>query len=467
MKVPQSADPRRWTRRDGLRQGMAAAASLVVGAALTGCAQATGQRVRPTPVIPTVRLVVGLSYQGAGVYGGVVQKLVDGYIAAHFSAHHRGVEVRTTAAGSGGAGPADPTAPPPDAVATAAAIVTGGGPDVLAGTGYQLPAFVAAKLLLPIDRLVAGAGIDLSDFDAGHLRLLRQSGSLMGLPAFDAPEIVLGNLSMVDSAGLALPDPAWTSEQATTLWSKLSGADGLRHRWGMAFDLQDYFLQLFGGDLMSPDGTRCLLDQPLVLQAANWLVPLYQHGIADVTTTGADGDVRAGTAAFAMAGPGALQTDLLAMQALGGRWDFLPMPVFPAGRRATYNNGDWYAINAVSRQPQELLWELLQLVALDSGLQRLLFSTTFVPPNRRSLWDDWLASVRAAAPVLQSKHLEYFVEAMDYGICNTPFHTQPYACDLILQQWIIRIFLGTVSPTLGLQQATTQINALQAQGSAG
>ncbi len=472
MEHTAEHDASRMTRRAQLRRGAAVAGALAFGSALAACAGPRGPRVRPTPTVPPTRLVVDLSYQGAGSYGGVIQDLVDSYIAQNFSARHRGVEVRTvpaprpSVAGTQGA-PAvstlDASGVPTDIGAQLAAIIAGNGADVLTGTGYAFAAFVDNAMLAPLDPVVRAAGLDLSVFDPGHIAILRQpSGGLYGLPAFDGPAVVLCNLTRVLARGLALPGPDWTSVEAAALWRELSGQSGGRHLWGMALDLQDYFLHLFGGELMSADGTRCLLDQPLVVEAANWVVPLYQQGVCDVTATGAGADVRGGSAAFGMTAGHSLQADLLALEGQGIAWDFLPMPLFPGGRRSTYNNGDWYGINARSKQPADLLGELLSFIATDAGLARLLFRTTFVPPNQRTLWADWLASVRAAAPVLQSKHIEYFVEAMEYGYCNHRFRYQPYVCDQILERWIIRIFLGTVSPALGLERATQEINALQA-----
>lgn len=454
------------------RRAVAAAGAVLCGSVLAACADPwTHHQARPAPVSPTTTLVAQLNYQGAAPYGHVLQSLVDAYIAQHFSARYRGVAVRTVGAPTGSAGgtqgaPAALTlngaGVPTEIGAQIAAIIAGAGADVLSGTGYAFAAFVDSNLLTPLDSVVAAAGLDLSRFDPGHLAILRQpGGGLFGLPAFDAPAVILVNLSRVAQRGITVPGPTWTSAEAAATWSTLSGQRGTQHLWGMSLDLQDYFLHLFGGQLMSADGTSALLDHPAVLEAANWVVPLYQGGVCDVTATGAGAAVRGGTAAFGMTSGHELQADLLAMQAQGVNWDFLPMPLFPGGRRSTYNNGDWYGINARSQHPADLLDELLLFIATDAGFARLLFRTTFVPPNQSTLWADWLASVRAAAPVLATKHIEYFVEAMDYGYCNQRFRHQPYACDQILQRWIIRIFLGTVSPALGLRLATQQINALQ------
>ncbi len=442
------------TRRVGLRNGLAVAC----GAVLAGCGSASGRRTRPQSAVATVRLVVSLRYSGAASRASVVQSVVTAYLQQHFAARHHGAQVRTTISPSAAA--ASPGGPTPAQLV--APLLAGAGPDILSGSGYALPAFMDAGLLVPLDPLVQSAGLDLSGFDPGHLHVLRQPPQgLFALPAFDGPDVVLVDYSTIAALGQPAPTAAWTASDAVTLWRHLAGTRAGVHHFGMAFNLQEYFLHLFGGHLMNADGTRCRLDSPLVVQAANWLVPLYQAGVADVVATGAGTDVRRGIATCGMTGGSSLQADLLAMESRRVQWDFLPMPLFPGKRRATANNGDWYAMNARSPNPQALVWELLRFVVTDPGLARLLFRTTFVPPNQRSLWPEWLSAVRAAAPVLRTKHLEAFVQAMDYGVCNHRFRHQPYACDAILQKWIIRIFLGTVSPALALHEACSAIDALQ------
>lgn len=451
------------SRRATLRLAATAAGAWLAAPLLGGCAGRGATSPLPGSTPPRTILRVQLSYHGASPYGGVIRELVDGYLASHFSNRHRGVAVRTLVPPAAPA--ASPTAAPETAARIIAPVVAGTGPDILSGTGYDLPAYLGAGLLVPLDGFIHTSGLDLGIFDPGHLVILREvPGGLFGLPAYDGPDVILVNSSLLASAGLSFPSPSWTSAQAVTLWQRLSGQRHGRHQWGMSFNLQEYFLNLFGGQLMDAAGTRCLLDRPLVLEAADWLVPLYQNGVAAVLAGGASANVRSGIAACGMTGGRSLQADLLAMAGMGVEWDFLPMPVFPGGRRSTYNNGDWYGINAQSKHPRALLWELFRFVATDAGLARLLFQTTFVPPNQRPLWETWLATVRAAAPVLRTKRLDYFVQAMEYGFCNRRFRYHPYTCYDILQRWIIRIFLGTVSAATALRRATTEINALQTPG---
>ncbi len=405
-------------------------------------------------------LTAAIGYQGGASYAGTQQELVEDYLAAHFASQHPGVRVVTTAAPNANGNPAS-------SATVITSVLAGTGPDVLGGSGYQLASFLEQDLLAPLDALVQKAGISLSIFDQSHVAALTRpaQGGLVGLPAWDGPDTVLVNWSMFDDLGLVRPTADWTYETAAALWRQVAGTRHGVKVWGMGLDLHDYFVRLFGGQLMNADGTVCLLDQAPVLQAADWLVPLVQEGA--VQPIGTDVLVTEGQAATGMGGGGRVQTDLLAMQALGVQWDWLPMPLFAGGVRYTYNNSDWYAINRLSTQPQELIWELLQFIVLDPGFAHLMFSTTFVPPNQVALWDQWMAVVRAAAPALASKQLQYFAQAMGYGVCDQDFAVHPYQADNILQEWFTLIFTGSVDPATGLRECAAAINALEAGGAAG
>ena len=440
------------TRRGLLGRG---AACLAGGAALAACARQAAS-ARPRAAATTVTLAASIGYQGGATYAGTQQQLVETYLAEHFSATHPGVRVTTTAAPNSNGNPATSTT-------VIASILAGAGPDILAGSGYQLASFLEQNLLAPLAKPIAQAGLPLGGFDQNHLAALTRASGLVALPAFDGPDVVLVNWSIFDGLGLPRPTAEWTQDTAATAWRQIAAQKpGGQKVWGMGLDLHDYFVQLFGGRLMNAAGTVCLLDQPAVLLAADWLVPLVIDGA--VQPIGTDVLVTQGTAATGMGGGGRLQSDLLAMQAMNVQWDWLPMPLFPGNRRYTYNNSDWYALNALSTKPADLCWELLQFIVLDPGFAHLMYSTTFVTPNQTALWDTWLALVRAAAPILATKHIEYFAQAVSYGVCDQDFAQHPYKCDNILDEWFTLIFTGSVAPASGLRQCAAAINALQTAG---
>lgn len=427
---------------------------------------ALGPRVAAAPPVAAgmaTHLVAAISY-APGAYEGAARAAVETYIADHFASHHPGLLVSTV--------------PAPDAdrtslayQATVTAVLSGDAPDILAGTDYQLPAFADVGALVPLAALTKDAHIDMGLFSPGHLAALtRAPFGLVGLPAFDGPDVLLVNYSLLDAMGIADPSPDWTYLQATATWTQATRDKGSLHYYGVSLDIEDYVTELFGGSLMDASGTRCLLNSPDVLKAAEWLVPLIlrkiAQPIADPPT--ADSLVRHGRAAFGSSPGGNVQGVVRDMTALGVSWDYLPMPYFPPfppGHRMTYTNGEWYAMNTRSPHPRELVWALLRFLVLDPGYQQFMYRLTWVPPNRLDRWPDWLRVVRALAPVLRDKHLEYYAQAMTYATPDLWFRYHPYQADSILKLYLLAIASGELAPERGLAAATADINALQ-QGAA-
>jgi|GEM_PF-6953051 len=93
-----------------------------------------------------------------------------------------------------------------------------------------------------------------------------------------------------------------------------------------------------------------------------------------------------------------------------------------------------------------------------------MYRTTFITPNRASLWPDWIQIVQAVAPPLKAKHLEYYQQAIGYGQATYFFKYDAAAVNNVKSNWFGKIQNGLVSPQSGLTQATDQINAIQASG---
>ncbi len=461
--MPQRTDPRRLgrTRRELVRAGAGVgAATVTIGPWVAGCGRAAGNKAHPSAVAVTTRLTAAISYQGATNYSGVQRTLVQDYIAKHWSAKHRGVEVSTvpSASANGTHG---------SAIAMIAAAVAGTGMDIVSAGGWQLADVLAGGFLRPLDSFVRKDNLSLTGFDPGQLRELTRpvDGGLMGLPAYSGPMVLLVNYSLLDQFGLARPQPDWTHTEAAALWQSISRVVKGKRLYGAGLDSGDPAWQLatYGASVASPNGQVCTVDSTAAVRAMTWMRGLVASNAVDPGGNG--GSVRHRRAVFGMTGGWSVQTDAFHMHTLGVKWDWLPMPTFPAGRRATYVNGDWYGINANSKNSPDLVWSLFRFLTTDPGLWQLLFRTTFAGPNLRSLWPDWLQVVRAVDPVLRTKHLEYYAEAMAYGVPNYRFPYEPAQCDTILNQYRSQIIHGKVSPTLGLQQAAKQINAIQAAGS--
>lgn len=434
---------------------MRGAGILAAGAALSGCASSSApSAAQPQVAAPTTTLLVSIPFQGNGQYPGIMQQLMEDYVDRNWTAKHPGVAVKTMA-GSGSNGPNQGAA----TVTTAA--IAGQPPDTLCGCCSDLQTYLAGDMLAPLDAYIKKANIDTSDFSPGHLQGLQSGGQQVALPQYDGPMVLTANLSLLDQLGLPYPDPNWSYQDATSLWRQIAGVQQNKRVFGAGLDTGDanYLVHGWGGQIGNADGSQCLLDSPACVGAYTWLADLLQTKVAEDAGIG-----QLRSLGFAMTGGWDIQST--AINLTGLKWDYLPMPVFPVGKPSTFINNDFNAICSYSKNPQDLIWDIFQFITLDPGMQQFQFKTTFITPNRKSLWPTWIELVRSVAPPLQGKHLEYFQGAVDYGWPSYYFKYQPLQADGILSNWVGQIRSGKVSPQLGLQQAAQELNAVEAAAAA-
>jgi ABC-type glycerol-3-phosphate transport system substrate-binding protein len=443
------ADAGGWTRRRFV--GVAAAAAATLGAGVQLLPQGA-EAAAPASQHGQIHLLVSVAYQGGEQFPGTMQKIVDEYIAQNWTAKHPGVSV-TTMAGTGCNGPCLGGA------AVIAASVAGSPPDVITGCCSTLYEYQNANIMRPLNAFIQQDNIDLSVFSPGHLAALTTPQGILALPEYDGPQVVAVNEGLLDDLGLAYPSPDWTYLDAEKLWRSIAGerngkwVSGIHYTRFSALPYP-WMAAAWGGAIGSSDGTKCLLDSPEVIAAANWFVPLHTAKVIYGGNTSFHGNT---TAMKTQAGWD-IQGDLLGWQ--GMKWRYYPTPSYPAGN-STFINNDFYAINSYSKNPEELVWSIFKFLVLDTGFQELQWKTTFITPNRIDLWDSWLQVIYQVAPNLRDKNLHYMADAVRYGHSHYFFRYDDPAAENIESQWWSQILSGRVTPEDGLKQAAQQINALE------
>ncbi len=237
-------------------------------------------------------------------------------------------------------------------------------------------------------------GYDTSGLFPGALASYRWRGSQVGLPlvAHGGEHVLLYDQDLFDEAGAAYPDNTTTLEQLTEAAERI--ARGRRDVYGLAVCAnlpEDYpLLRAFGGELLDPDGTRCLIDEPGGRAFLQWL---YDQ----VHTTGAAPEPRAierGPTAMWQAGRLAmLCTSLREAVALTvlqpeRRIGVLPLPR-AAGVAATpaLSTGVGYCVPVTSRRAAEALQWIKFMLTREMGV-RLFVGGYAEPGSRMASWLD-------------------------------------------------------------------------------
>ncbi len=448
---------RRFGRRTLFSTGLAVG-GLAAAAGVAGCAQVRPTAAaRPSPSPPTTVLLASIPFQGNGNYQGTMQQLMEEFIDENWTAKHPGVVVKTQA-GSGANGTNTGSS-----TLTVAALAGQTTPDTLCGCCNDLPTYLAANMLMPLDPLLKQYNVDVSNFSPGHMAALQWNSQQMALPQYDGPEVLVYNEGALDQLGVSYPSDGWTYEEASSLWQSCASDKNGKRIYGVGLDTGDpeWLVHAFGGLIGNADGTQALLDSAPNAAAYTWLYGLLSNGVA---SGNGYGSVQSGQQAFAVAGGWDIQSIALAFRSL--KWNFIGMPTFPSGKASTFINNDFNAINAFSKNPIDLVWDLFSFITIDTQMQYFQYKTTFITPNQINLWPAWIQLITAEAPPLKSKNLTAYQDAVSYGWSTYFFKYAPLQANAVEGNWLGQITSGKVTAEVGLRQANTQINGMQAEGAA-
>ncbi len=269
----------------------------------------------------------------------------------------------------------------------------GTAPDVFKTLFGYFGSLAEKGVYVPLDDYVASNPEEtvFDDFFDAHVNACIIKGHLLALPNDGAPEGIWYNADLYDAAGLEYPD--WD-----TTWSDMSAAaqeliqmDGaITTHYGIGHPNWLGTIWSNGGEILSEDGTQCLMDSDESMEALDWMQSLV---------------VRDGSAP----GPEALSElgmiDRFTSGTMGSFWcvrgclgrlrsienfqfDAAPIPLSHNGTRLTRLLIGWTSIWTGSKVPDEA-YHLAAWICSPEG-QRLRISRGYAHPSRKSLVEqDW------------------------------------------------------------------------------
>jgi multiple sugar transport system substrate-binding protein len=262
------------------------------------------------------------------------------------------------------------------------------------------PEHKARGVMIPLDDIIEAKGYDTSVFWTSLLEALTLNGQLHAIPNHGhyGTIVLYYNKTMFENAGLDLPNPDWTYAQMTEAAQALTEAPEV---WGVRLSGagQEHipsYLRMFGGDLLSPDGTSSLLASDGSRDALRWMYDMRYTAEADPCVCGLDirENFVAGKVGMFNTTPG-LIAEFSKVTDWQFEWDATVFPVGPNGVRGSQVSAAGFCVTGNSKNPNEAFDVLAFYATFEDGVEHV-FGGAGSPGGRYDCWEsDRLAEMHS------------------------------------------------------------------------
>ncbi len=281
--------------------------------------------------------------------------------------------------------------------------------DVFWMNGPNFPVYASRGVLMNLQSRVDDEEIDLSSYPEALVNLYSYDGEVYGLPKdFDTIGLYY-NKDLFDAAGLEYPDDTWTWDDLRAAAETLT-ADGV---WGFAATTEDQtgywnFIYQNDGQVIEPDGSAVLIDEPASCEALTYLYGYVADGLSP------DGATQASASPALQLFPGGAVAMITA-----GSWmartyadsepniDVAPLPTGPDGTRATIIHGLANVAWADTAHPEEAAL-LVEFLGSEAAANILAQSGTVIPAYN-GYQEAWVESI-------PDMNLQVLLDATEYSI---------------------------------------------------
>jgi multiple sugar transport system substrate-binding protein len=272
-------------------------------------------------------------------------------------------------------------------------IAGGQPPDLFVSGDVQIPNMVSKNYAFNLDDFAKKDNFNLSQFYPQIIQGLTFNGSLAGLTDNWDTQVMYYNKTIFQKAGLPLPNANWTWEDFQSAAQKLTTGTGTKKQYGGIFD--SWFAPVysaiwsFGGEIVSPDGKTCELNQPPAIRAITFILNLYKQGISPSPDSMSQQGQDSGQI-FLSGRAGMLITagrwESYSLQSVKRfDWGMAPLPKGPAGR-ANFFHLSMFGIARNSPHAQAA-WEFLKYMLSKKGIETTIANAQGLPSAPSVLQD--------------------------------------------------------------------------------
>jgi ABC-type glycerol-3-phosphate transport system substrate-binding protein len=252
------------------------------------------------------------------------------------------------------------------------------------------PEHKAKGVMIPLNDIIEAKNFDTSPFWTSLLDALTLDGELHAIPNHGhyGTNVYYYNQDLIEAAGFEVPTPEWTIDDLEQMAIAITDAPttyGFRAVGGGAEHIPGY-LRMFSGDLLSPDGTRCLLNEEGSIAALQWLYDLqFVHKVDPCTCgdTTRDNFV-AGQVGIYNWTPG-FAAEFQKVPDWTFTWGAQVVPAGPEGQRGSQVSAAGFCITGGSEHPNEAFQILDFYSTFEDGVEHV-FGGAGSPGGRTDVW---------------------------------------------------------------------------------
>jgi multiple sugar transport system substrate-binding protein len=254
-------------------------------------------------------------------------------------------------------------------------LASGTAPDVFRCDHYQFPAYAHRGYFMPLkDFIAADKDFRFEDYFHFAIREGMYRGEFYGPNVLFGARVIYYNKTAFEKEGLTDPyvlykRGEWTTDRFLDAAKRLTKFDdrGMPVQFGVLFSSLEAwtFLWAFGGDILTADGSRCVMDTPEAIRGLQYLQDLLFKW--HVTPTAAESALSAYTfesgriaMLFNWAGQAPIYRQIRDFQ-----WDIVPVPAGPAGRFSMLK-GNQLLMYRGTKHPREV-WEFMKFYVSRDG----------------------------------------------------------------------------------------------------
>jgi ABC-type glycerol-3-phosphate transport system substrate-binding protein len=260
------------------------------------------------------------------------------------------------------------------------------------------PEHKAKGVMIPLNDIIEAKDFDTSPFWPNILEALTLDGELHAVPNHGhyGTAVYYYNRDLFEAAGAAIPVPEWTTDDLTAAAKAITNAPDV---WGFRAtgtgqEHVPNYLRMFGGDLLNPEGTRCLIGEEGSVAALQWLYDLQFTEMVDPCTCGdqARDNFVAGQVGMFNTTPG-LVAEFRNVTDWTFTYETMVVPAGPTGLRGSQASGAGFCITGNSAHPNEAFQVLDFYSTLEDAIEHV-FGGAGSPGARFDAWtSDRLAEI--------------------------------------------------------------------------